>query len=70
MYSANSDRDYRDEVDGPYGRAEERVCETCHERFWMSTAEAYVMHPLCDRCLREEQALREFEASACDLRRA
>jgi len=50
MFSAASDRDYDDECHGPYGRGARRTCSQCGRSFWMSTAEEYVLHVVCDRC--------------------
>ena len=31
-------------------RGARRTCAQCGKSFWMSTAEEYVLHVVCDRC--------------------
>jgi hypothetical protein len=59
FWNANSDRDYYDEVYGPYLRRVERTCAQCRETFLMVVEGDYVMHPLCSTCGRARDAAQE-----------
>ena len=63
FWNANSDLDWRNECEGPYGKTVERTCAHCHEPFRMAVqrGEDYVMHPLCEQCDAERYAVNQTD---------
>ncbi len=54
FWNANSDRDWENEINGPYPDRVERTCAVCGDLFTMEDSGEYVMHPACDRCLQAQ----------------
>ena len=59
FWDAHSDRDWRDECEGPYPARVERTCSRCGKVFRMVVAGAYVTQPLCAGCWRKAQATQD-----------